>query len=58
LRQAIRIVQRGGRIAKEELARIDGADIRQSRVFQGGTDAAISPNGIALADGNGSKGLA
>jgi probable Rubsico expression protein CbbX len=58
LRQAIRIVQRGGRIAKEELARIDGADIRQSRVFQGGTDAAIPPSGIALADGNGSKGLA
>ena len=35
LRQANRIVQQGGRIAKEELARIDALDIRQSRVFQG-----------------------
>jgi probable Rubsico expression protein CbbX len=34
LRQAIRIVRGGGRIAREELARIDAADIRQSSVFQ------------------------
>ena len=34
LRQAIRIVERGGRIAREELARIDPMEVRQSRVFQ------------------------
>ncbi len=36
LRQAIRLVERGGSVAKEELARLDAADIRQSRVFSGG----------------------
>ena len=41
LRQAVRIVGQGGSIPKEELARIDAADVRQSRVFQGG------PNGVA-----------
>jgi probable Rubsico expression protein CbbX len=41
LRQAVRIVGRGGSIPREELARIDAADIRQSRVFQGG------PKGVA-----------
>ncbi len=35
MRQASRLVQQGGLIAKEELARIDVSDIRQSRVFQG-----------------------
>jgi len=45
LRQAIRIMQQGGRIAKEELTRIDGADVRHSRVFQGGSDAAPAGNG-------------
>jgi probable Rubsico expression protein CbbX len=39
LRQANRLVQQGGCIAQEELVRIDVADIRQSRVFQGGIDA-------------------
>jgi probable Rubsico expression protein CbbX len=34
LRQAVRLVEQGGRIAKQELARIDASDIRQSRVFQ------------------------
>lgn len=34
LRQAIRLVKQGGRISREELARIDAADIRHSRVFQ------------------------
>jgi probable Rubsico expression protein CbbX len=34
LRQAIRLVQQGGRIAKQELTRLDAIDIRQSRVFQ------------------------
>jgi probable Rubsico expression protein CbbX len=42
LRQAVRIVERGGRIAREELARIDAADIRQSRVFRGGPDGAAA----------------
>jgi probable Rubsico expression protein CbbX len=38
LRQANRLVQQGGSIPKEGLARIDAADIHQSRVFQGGLD--------------------
>jgi probable Rubsico expression protein CbbX len=36
LRQAIRLVERGGSVAREELARLDASDVRQSRVFQGG----------------------
>jgi len=48
LRQAVRIVAQGGSIPKEELARLDGADIRQSRVFQGVTESADPPgNGAA-----------
>jgi probable Rubsico expression protein CbbX len=48
LRQAVRLVEQGGRIAKEELARIDAADIRQSRVFQGGPeDETLPVNGAA-----------
>jgi probable Rubsico expression protein CbbX len=39
LRQANRLIRQGGCIPKEELMRIDAADIRQSRVFQGGIDA-------------------
>jgi len=58
LRQASRIVQQGGRIAKEELARIDEADIRQSRVFQGGADAGLAANGRTLPDGIEAKELA
>lgn len=38
LRQASRLVAQGGVIAADELARIDAADVRQSRVFQGGID--------------------
>jgi probable Rubsico expression protein CbbX len=38
LRQANRLIRQGGCIPKEGLARIDAADIRQSRVFQGGLD--------------------
>jgi probable Rubsico expression protein CbbX len=45
LRQAIRIVERGGRIEKDELARIDAVDILQSRVFQGGLDTDGKPDG-------------
>jgi probable Rubsico expression protein CbbX len=41
LRQANRLVRQGGIIPKEGLARIDAADIRQSRVFQGGLDMEI-----------------
>ena len=36
LRQANRLVAGGGLVSKEELMRIDAADVRQSRVFQGG----------------------
>ena len=39
LRQASRLVSEGGRIAKEQLQRIAAIDVRQSRVFQGGSDA-------------------
>jgi probable Rubsico expression protein CbbX len=42
LRQAVRIVGQGGRISREDLARIDAADIRQSRVFQGGPKGAAA----------------
>jgi probable Rubsico expression protein CbbX len=45
LRQAIRILERGGRIAKEELARIDSMDVRQSRVFEPETVTAESARG-------------
>lgn len=49
LRQAIRLVESGGRIRKEELARIDAIDIRQSRVFQGELESeATSSNGTPL----------
>jgi probable Rubsico expression protein CbbX len=38
LRQASRLVQEGGLIGKEQLVRIAAADVRQSRVFQGGLE--------------------
>ena len=38
LRQASRLVGQGGCIAKEELVRIADIDVRQSRVFQGGSE--------------------
>jgi len=41
LRQANRLVRSGGTIPREGLARIDAADIRQSRDFQGGLDTEI-----------------
>ena len=44
LRQASRLVSEGGCIPKEQLLRIAAIDIRQSRVFQGGSDA--EPEGI------------
>ena len=36
LRQANRLIQRGGTVAADELARIDASDIYASRVFKGG----------------------
>jgi probable Rubsico expression protein CbbX len=39
LRQASRLIRQGGQITREELARLDAADIRASRVFRGGIDA-------------------
>jgi probable Rubsico expression protein CbbX len=41
LRQADRLVRGGGRVTREELARVEPADIRQSRVFD---DAAPPPD--------------
>ena len=38
LRQANRLVTEGGCVSKEQLVRIAEIDIRQSRVFQGGSD--------------------
>ena len=38
LRQANRLVRAGGAVSKADLMRIDAADVRQSRVFQGGID--------------------
>ncbi len=40
LRQASRLLRQGGVVTREELARIDAEDIRQSRVFRGGLDGA------------------
>jgi len=34
LRQANRLLARGGLVSREELARLDASDIRQSSVFQ------------------------
>jgi probable Rubsico expression protein CbbX len=41
LRQANRLVNDGGSISREQLALITSLDIRQSRVFQGGSDPGI-----------------
>ncbi|CAN5642898.1 CbbX protein [soil metagenome] len=46
LRQANRLVQQGGTIPKAGLAHIDTADIRQSRVFQGGLDTELADFGL------------
>ncbi len=45
LRQANRLMRVGGVVAREELMRIDAADIRQSRVFRGGADREEASNG-------------
>ena len=39
LRQANRLLQRGGSVPEAELARLDAADIRQSRVFRDEAEA-------------------
>jgi probable Rubsico expression protein CbbX len=44
LRQANRLVNDGGCVSKEELARITAADVRQSRVFEGGLETDASDN--------------
>jgi len=48
LRQANRVVKQGGSIPREELVRIDEADIRQSRVFHGGSE--IDPDRVIAGD--------
>jgi probable Rubsico expression protein CbbX len=40
LRHAVRLIERAAPVIRQELARIDELDIRQSRVFQTGTDPA------------------
>ena len=40
LRQAKRLLHSGGKVALEELARIDASDIRQSRVFESDSEDA------------------
>jgi probable Rubsico expression protein CbbX len=40
LRQANRLLEQGGRVAKEELARFDASDVRGSRVFEADPDEA------------------
>jgi hypothetical protein len=40
LRQANRLLEAGGKVAAEELARIDATDVRQSRVFESDSDEA------------------
>jgi hypothetical protein len=58
LRQAVRLVERGGRVPKEELARIDAADVRRSRVFQQEAEGAPAPdNGAGTLRGNAAKAL-
>ncbi len=38
LRQANRLIAHGGTVSRDDLARIDAADVRASRVFEAGTD--------------------
>ena len=50
LRQASRLVREGGCIPKEQLVRIAAEDVRQSRVFQGGSD--VEPEGMENGGGD------
>ena len=52
LRQANRLVDGRGLVTKEELMRIDAADVRQSRVFAGGSGTMDSE---PLADGEATR---
>ncbi len=45
LRQANRLIAQGGRISRDDLTRIDVADIRASRVFSGGSDSDEATDG-------------
>ncbi len=49
LRQASRLIQQGGHVSREELMRIDAWDIRQSRIFQGGTNGEATAAPLAEA---------
>jgi hypothetical protein len=49
LRQASRLIRQGGRVPKEELMRLDTADISGSRVFRGGAEA-LEDHAEALED--------
>ena len=40
LRQANRLIAHGGTVSRDDLARIDAADVRASRVFDPETDEA------------------
>ena len=40
LRQANRLIARGGMVSRDDLARLDAVDVRASRVFESGTDEA------------------
>ena len=42
LRQANRLLETGGKVQAEELARIDATDVRQSRVFESDSDEAAN----------------
>jgi probable Rubsico expression protein CbbX len=46
LRQACRLVNEGGCVAKERLVRIAESDIRQSRVFRGGLDMELDGTSV------------
>ncbi len=49
LRQASRLVSQGGCVPKEALVRIATSDVRQSRVFQGGSDVELESMNPAAA---------
>jgi probable Rubsico expression protein CbbX len=53
LRQASRLVNEGGCVAKEKLARITEIDIRQSRVFRGGLE--VEPDDAVGFDPSGKR---
>jgi probable Rubsico expression protein CbbX len=56
LRQANRLVQEGGRVAKEQLLCISESDVRQSRVFKGGLEMDMEDAVIGSEAGGGPGG--